>query len=102
MPARMPLAFREPEQFETMPVRIAELDGLDTGGCRIRSRNRLRARGDLPHMVLAQLHPSRFHVAHDDRDMLEPEIVAVGGHRNGPYIRRRQKLRQPQLLFAEL
>ena len=53
-------------------------------------------------MILAQLGPGRFHVPHDDSNVLEPEIVAVGRHGNRPRIRRRQKLDQFKLLLAEL
>src|ERR1051325_8435307 len=101
-PAGIALTFREPEQFEIMTIRVAELDGFDTSCSNVRYWNRLGAWRDLPDMVLPQLRPSHVHVADDDGDVLEPEIVTVGGHGNRPHIRRRQKLDQLKLLLTKL
>lgn len=101
-PDRVALAFRKPEQFQVMPVRIAELDGFDAGGGRIRNRNRLRPRRNLPDMVAAQAHPGRVHVPHDDGDVLEPQVIAIRRHGNQPDVRRREELDELQRLLAEL
>ena len=52
-------------------------------------------------MVLAELRPGFVHIAHYDRKMLEPEIVAVGGHGDRPDVGRRKKLNQFELLLAQ-
>ncbi len=52
--------------------------------------------------MLPQLGPGCVHVAHDDGDMLEPEVVAVRRHGNRPGVRRRDELRQIDPLLAEL
>src|ERR1043166_3963341 len=49
MPDWIAFPFREPEQFQVVPVRITKLDRLDAGGSGIRDGNRLRTRWDPPH-----------------------------------------------------
>src|SRR5438093_3100078 len=101
VPMSIALALGKPQQLKVMPVRIAKLQGPDS--CRrVRLRDRLRPWRDQAYMVFSQMLPRRIHVADDDSEVLEPEIVAVGRHGDRPDIRRCQELEQLESRVAEL
>ncbi len=101
MPLRITFAGREPEDFEGVMVRILEVKRLYARCIRVPFGQCLRSCGCILDFVLSQLLICPVHIRHDDRDVLEPAIVAsrVGGDR--PAFRR-QIFRQFDRLISEL
>ncbi len=87
MPLLGAFARRELEDFEVVAIGVAEVERLDAAGIRIPVRQRLRFGRRVTHLVVAQPPIRSVHVAHDDRDVLEPEVVAVRIDRNRPSVR---------------
>src|SRR6266540_7190973 len=83
MPFRIALAFGEFEHFERMPVGVAEIERADAAGVRIPIGEELRAWRCMLDLVFAQPAIGTIHVAHDDRGVLKPAIVAMGVSRDG-------------------
>ena len=87
MPVRIALARREPEDLEEVAVRVLEVEGADAAGVRVPVRQPLRRGRGVLDPVLAEPRIGPVHVAHDDRHVLEPAVVAarVGRHRAAPW-----------------
>src|SRR5262249_20751834 len=100
MPPRIPLSRREPQDLQRVTLGILEVKGADPARVRIPVRQPPRRPRSVFHAMLAQPGVSAIHVAHDDRDVLEPAIVAsrVRRDRSTSW---RQILRQLDLFVPE-
>ncbi len=67
-----------------MAIGIAEVKRLDASSRLVPFRQSLRSGGGVLHSVLAQPPVRPIHVAHDDRNVLEPPIIAAGINRDRP------------------
>src|SRR6266536_3489327 len=61
-----------------MLIRIAKIERFDSSSGGERCRQRLGPSRDELHFERAQFFKCLVHVAHDDRNMLKPKIVAAG------------------------
>ena len=66
-----------------MPIGIMEVERADAAGIAVPVGQALRRRRHPLHAVRLQHRVGAVHVAHDDRDVLEPAIVAAGAGRGG-------------------
>lgn len=107
MPERLALTGRELDQLQRMSVRIAEIERLDPRRLLVPRGQCLRTLGDQFDAALDQPSISRGHVAHDDRHMAEPVVVAaaVFGHEATPRSPRPQhqtEIAEPQRVAVPL
>src|SRR5689334_21193820 len=100
MPPRRALVGGKLEDLEWVTVWIAEVEGLDAPRVRVPVRQTLWTRRDLPHIVPTEPEVALLDVVGDDRDMLEPGIVAPRVGRGRPTTRRAE-LGQLDVLGAE-
>src|ERR1700752_2788024 len=77
LPLLITFAGRELQNLEPVLVRIAEVKSLDAAGVLVPVRQKLWTSRSMFDLVLTQQRVSFVHVAGDDRDMLEPAIVAA-------------------------
>jgi len=77
-PARVALVGRELQDLERVAVGIAEVERLDPARLGIPVRQPLRPGGDLLDLVATEPEVGLLQVAGDDRDVLEPDVVAPG------------------------
>src|SRR5437867_13153164 len=84
-----------------MVLRVAEVERLDAARVLIPRRQGLRCGRDMLYLRLAQSCVSFVHVAHDDRDVLEPMVEAARILRDGPPFVEKM-LRESDVLLAEL
>src|SRR5215510_6039342 len=84
LPLRVTFVKRKIDELEIVAVRILEVKSLDAGRGLVPVGNPLPASGGLPYVVRAELLVGLIHVAHDNRNVLEPLIVAarVSGYRS--------------------
>ncbi len=77
LPARIALAAREVQHLEVVAVGIAEIERRDSARVLVPRGQGLRAGRGVRDAVRAQRRVRAVHVAHDDRDVLEPAVVAA-------------------------
>ena len=77
LPLRIAFARRKENDFQHMILRVAKIKRLDARRAFVPFRQRLRRGRDVLHLVREQPRVSRVHVAHDDRDVLKPAVVAA-------------------------
>ena len=82
LPARIAFARWEANHFEGVPVRVLKIERLDTRCAYVPIRQPLRTCGHELDFKRTQFFEGTIHVAHDDRDVLEPQVVASGVLRN--------------------
>src|SRR5512146_1160036 len=101
MPFGKPLGRREREDLERVAIRILEVERLDAARTGIPIGQPLWSGGRVLHPVRTQPRVCLVHVAHDDRDVLEPAVLTPRIHGNWTPARR-EVLRELDLLVAEL
>src|SRR6266516_3372125 len=84
LPTRIAFARRKIDDLEIVLVGIAKIKCFDSSGGGERCRQRLGPSRDELHFERAQFFKCLVHVAHDNRDMLKPKIVAARIHWNRP------------------
>jgi hypothetical protein len=82
LPARIALTRWEVQHLEVVAVRIAEIERRNATGVLVPRGQRLRAGRRVSDAVRAQGSICTVHVAHDDRDVLKPAVVAARVRRN--------------------
>src|SRR5262249_48438955 len=82
-PFRRPFAWRKPQDLQHVPIRVLEVEGTNPAGLWVPIRQPLWARRNVDDAGALQPRIRTVHVADDDRDMLEPAVLAarVGGNR---------------------
>src|SRR5438105_14080455 len=83
-----------------MVVRVFEIECANPGCAFIPVRQTLRRRRGVPHIVLPEPAVGAIHVADDNRNMLEPPVIAARVCRNWPSLWSKE-LGQFDLLLAE-
>src|SRR6266498_5104591 len=84
LPTRIAFARRKIDDLEIVLVGITKIKCFDSSGGGERCRQRLGPSRDELHFERAQFFKCLVHVAHDNRDMLKPKIVAARIHWNRP------------------
>src|SRR5206468_4706304 len=76
VPLQIPLAPREPQDLERVAVRILEVERADPARIRVPVWQALRRWRSVLDAMLVKRRICAIHVAHDDRDVLKPPVVA--------------------------
>src|SRR5215467_1664603 len=84
MPLGIALPLRKPKDFNGMLVRVLEIESPDAACVLVPVREALRGRRGVFDLVLTEDRIGTVHVAYDDCNVLEPEVVAPRIHWNGP------------------
>src|SRR6266513_2487175 len=84
LPTRIAFARWKIDELEIVLVGITKIKCFDSSGGGERCRQRLGPCRDELHFERAQFFKRLVHVAHDNRDMLKPKIVAARIHWNRP------------------
>src|SRR5262245_23728777 len=77
-PFRISLVGRERENFEKVPIRIAEIECVDATRVLVPVRQPLRSRRSVLDLVFPQPFIGSIHIAGDNSDVLEPAVVRSG------------------------
>ena len=77
LPLGVALAWWKPQNLQKMSIWISKIEGFNAAGVRVPVRQALRPGGRVLHLVRSQHGVRLVHVAHDDRDMLEPPILTA-------------------------
>ena len=83
LPAGLALARRILDQFQGVSVPVAKIDGPDAAGIRVPRRQKLRPGRDRRSAGAQHGRIRLVDVGHNDRQVLEPAIVAARIHGNG-------------------
>ena len=83
LPAGVAFARGKFQDLKKVAVRVAKVEGRDTAGVRVPIGQDLGPHGRVLDPVIPQMLISCVHLADDDGDVLEPEIVASGVGRVG-------------------
>src|SRR6266568_4006051 len=84
LPTRIAFARRKIDDLEIVLVGITKIKCFDSSGGGERCRQRLGPGRNELHFDSAQFFERLVHIAHDNRDMLKPKIVAARIHWNRP------------------
>src|SRR4051794_16589279 len=87
MPLLASFVRREREHLERVPVRVAEIECLDTAGVLVPVGKALRTGRRVLYFVLAKPSVCAVHIADNQRHVLEPAVVAAGIGRHGSALR---------------
>src|SRR5215469_637895 len=100
VPFGCPLACGKLQHLKIVTIRVTEIKSLDSAGVRVPVWKALRATRCVFHVEAAQACVGCRHIAHDDRDVLKPAVVAARVERDRSAAWR-QELLQFQVLITE-
>src|SRR5215471_12232525 len=93
------LAFREPDEFEVVPLRVPVVKRPDACHRREIVWQGLRPCAYVPDVMSAQCGIGHIHIADNDGEVLKPQVVAAAIRRNGAASWRRNELSELNLLL---
>src|SRR6266496_1002880 len=87
MPLPVTLSYRELQDLQRMAIRVFEVECANSGSVLVPLWQALRRQRCGLDMICLQDRVRAIQVAHDDGDMLKPEIIAAGVARRRPALR---------------
>src|SRR6185369_5056611 len=87
LPFRVAFPFGELQDFKRMLIWILEIKGFDTGRVLVPHRENLGTSRGMFDLIFSKPGISLFHIAGNDRNVLEPVVVATRVHRNRTALR---------------